>query len=91
MRSKAAEPGFGWDGSLAFRQTAPARSNVANIEVIFVFIGFLFCCCRTFTNTTNGEGREGHLDVWEIFQGGEGADRGQGTQVGCLVKWKVKN
>jgi len=61
MRSNSVEAGFGLGGSLAFRQTAPARSNVEHIEVIFVFIGFLFrVVVCTFTNTTNGEGRGGH-------------------------------
>jgi len=74
MRSKAAEPGFGWGGSLAFRQTALARSNVAHIEVIFVFIGFLFCCCRTFMKTTNGEGRGGHWIFERFFKGVSAVD-----------------
>src|SRR5688572_2089984 len=70
MRSNSAEAGFGLGGSLALRQTAPARSKVAHIEVIFVFIGFNFrVVVRTFMKTTNGEGRGGHW-IWWIFSKG---------------------
>src|SRR5688572_14466487 len=69
MRSNSAEAGLGLGGSLALRQTAPARSNVANIEVIFVFIGFFRCCCRTFIKTTNGKGWGGHWILREFLIG----------------------
>src|SRR5438874_8044419 len=60
MRSNSGDTGFCVAGCSALRQTEPARSNVAQNEVICVFIVlFRFSVnCPTFMDTTN-ERRQG--------------------------------
>src|SRR5688572_2968014 len=59
-RSNSGELAFTFTGSLACNHVAPASTNVAQTEVIFVFIFVVLFVFPTFTTTTNDWPPSGH-------------------------------
>src|SRR5688572_26940114 len=68
MRSNSGEAGFGLtDGSLALSHAAPASINVAQTDVIIVFIGFSFVVVVALSSTRRTRRAGEDIGFWDFF------------------------